>query len=565
MPPLSLYTQLKDFPLVNALNGSSVFFINKDGVDCAITKDDLISTLNITPGSGNSPLFNVKDYGALGDGVADDTVAIQAAIDSAIAIGGGIVYFPSGTYILTDAINLVEVKDIALLGAGRFSTKLLQTTVNTPVIQANGLWYSRFEGLRFETNVAQDQGLVELDGNYDGVHTQGVQANTFKDCLFVGNGLAKNCINMVRQGTGAGQGSENFFLNCHMNGVTEYCYVQYGFNALDNVFDGGDAQAYGKGVFAGVGSIHARGMSWECTKGYAQIANDGFDVDMSGGGVDDKVTITGCRSESLRVIRSSLNQTASAYGISHVPTVSDRIVKNYILDDIVNGETAAGNHKMYRCTTAGLTAGAAPVWPESGTVNDGTVVWTQVDFEVYKIPGGSIENATCVFGQITGDNFSKFSNIGFRRRDVIYDGSTYLIANNSPLMDRCYYYPISGGVREVLDKIRNQTTKLDKFYFNIGEAALASISGVGGATSEAIALYRGNNNNVFPILNWWDVIGGVRHVGLTFAEITTQGTTANGMLDGVEVFCTDGTPGDPLTGGGDGCKAYFSNNRWKGI
>lgn len=45
------------------------------------------------------PYVNVKNYGAKGDGVADDTQAIQNAIDS-IKDSGGTIFVPSGTYLL---------------------------------------------------------------------------------------------------------------------------------------------------------------------------------------------------------------------------------------------------------------------------------------------------------------------------------------------------------------------------------------------------------------------------------------------------------------------------------
>ena len=48
---------------------------------------------------------NVKYYGAKGDGVTDDTTAIQTAIDT-IAASSGFVFFPSGTYIVTSGITL---------------------------------------------------------------------------------------------------------------------------------------------------------------------------------------------------------------------------------------------------------------------------------------------------------------------------------------------------------------------------------------------------------------------------------------------------------------------------
>ncbi len=62
---------------------------------------------------------NVKDFGAVGDGVADDTAAIQAAIEHVVGLNGGTVYFPKATYNVTgtlfkfhsrsSAINFVTV------------------------------------------------------------------------------------------------------------------------------------------------------------------------------------------------------------------------------------------------------------------------------------------------------------------------------------------------------------------------------------------------------------------------------------------------------------------------
>ncbi len=51
----------------------------------------------------DSNLFNVKNYGAKGDGVTDDTAAIQRAVQDAIA-HRNTVYLPAGTYLVSDTI-----------------------------------------------------------------------------------------------------------------------------------------------------------------------------------------------------------------------------------------------------------------------------------------------------------------------------------------------------------------------------------------------------------------------------------------------------------------------------
>ena len=76
---------------------------------------------------GKQPLrFEVKDFGAQGNGTTDDTPAIQSAINAATkSAGGGVVFLPKGTYLLNSSCpsrhpwafhNLVIGSNVTLLG-----------------------------------------------------------------------------------------------------------------------------------------------------------------------------------------------------------------------------------------------------------------------------------------------------------------------------------------------------------------------------------------------------------------------------------------------------------------
>ena len=49
---------------------------------------------------------SVKDFGAVGDGVADDTAAIQAAVNAAVAGGFKQIVFPDGNYVINSTITV---------------------------------------------------------------------------------------------------------------------------------------------------------------------------------------------------------------------------------------------------------------------------------------------------------------------------------------------------------------------------------------------------------------------------------------------------------------------------
>lgn len=46
-------------------------------------------------------IFNVLDYGAVGDGITDDSHSFAQAVEAAVTAGGGTIYVPSGTYRTT--------------------------------------------------------------------------------------------------------------------------------------------------------------------------------------------------------------------------------------------------------------------------------------------------------------------------------------------------------------------------------------------------------------------------------------------------------------------------------
>ena len=62
----------------------------------------------------NGDVANVLDYGAVGDGVADDTAAIQAAINSQKSV-----FLPRGVYLVDPDVGLVVQNGTAIIGEGK--------------------------------------------------------------------------------------------------------------------------------------------------------------------------------------------------------------------------------------------------------------------------------------------------------------------------------------------------------------------------------------------------------------------------------------------------------------
>src|SRR6202522_3990260 len=85
----------------------------------------------IMPGAGTNAVFDVRTFGARGDGASIDTPAINKAIEAASTQGGGTVRFPAGTYA-SYSIHLM-------------SNVVLSLEMGATILAANGTGYDPAE------------------------------------------------------------------------------------------------------------------------------------------------------------------------------------------------------------------------------------------------------------------------------------------------------------------------------------------------------------------------------------------------------------------------------------
>jgi hypothetical protein len=150
---------------------------------------------------------SVKDFGAVGDGVANDTAAIQAAIAGVSA--ETIINFPQGTYKVTGTLEMpLKVSGNFTVDGNikwSFKKEILQTgqiTV-TGTILIDSVWYSKFDHLEcvgnftiYSSNVTwgvfwNNFGMIRCAGTFviDVDQGQSVNQNNFYNCYCSGGVL----------------------------------------------------------------------------------------------------------------------------------------------------------------------------------------------------------------------------------------------------------------------------------------------------------------------------------------------------------------------------------------
>jgi hypothetical protein len=124
--------------------------------------------------------INVKSEGAKGDGVTDDTTAIQAIIDSMTT--GGTIFFPKGTYKITNLSILNPY--ITLKGEGTIyngNITIGKNIINEPYRE----YFTVIEGLRFDRESLSDTiDAVEMQ-RAQRIRVTNCKFNNYNSCLAV--------------------------------------------------------------------------------------------------------------------------------------------------------------------------------------------------------------------------------------------------------------------------------------------------------------------------------------------------------------------------------------------
>lgn len=130
----------------------------------------------------NLKIYNVIDYGAVGDGVTDDTSAIQDAINAAT---DGIVYFPNGIYLISDTLA-VSYYNATLVGQNKNLTKIVRAdTMAGDTITANTAGALKVCGMWFYRHLVYDaSSITNKLTNESHIKITGGQEVEIIDCMF---------------------------------------------------------------------------------------------------------------------------------------------------------------------------------------------------------------------------------------------------------------------------------------------------------------------------------------------------------------------------------------------
>ncbi len=223
--------------LVAAMAG--LFLLGKSDVVLAERGQLAAPPIPVLDWEPRSDWLSVKEFGALGDGKADDTAAIQNALDR--MSNGSTVYLPPGKYRITDTLLLTRdrrLSGVMLVGHGRDTWLVWDGEEGGAIFHPNGVAYARYVGLVFDGQGRAGAGMM-TEGRFftDQVRHQHLAFLNFTDAGFLVHPERKHAV------------SEPTFENCYFEN-NRRGIVLATFNDYHFTIDGCEFRNNGVGVDA---------------------------------------------------------------------------------------------------------------------------------------------------------------------------------------------------------------------------------------------------------------------------------------------------------------------------